>query len=851
MTTRTHILVGLGSSGHRFVREAKKLHNYLPTEERAHTFFRALAPFQQLGVGESMRKPLEANEVFPFWLRQLVETTDALECGECNEGWSEFQDWLPDPEVCDECWMYSPSIENARPLGRLAWKTQASVIDRFLELTKQSTFPSDSRPTWILTVSLIDGFGTGLLLEALSHLIERCAGRIFVFILLPIGLLEDHEGAIAYSTLQELHNWPLYQRLNPPRIASKTSKSQPFHIYFLHDLSEERDSWKARSVLPFLVRNLSEKWHTFHCPSLHSLEGLPCGAMAAEAVDVASVEMLEKAILQIFKAWSEDPSLLEELISGLEEKFNEDANQKPTTRRLGSQDPLDAMIQVGTHAFFEKFSDKIEELCKASSSGWGWFKPPKRVKEIESIKNLIQYTKESYPPKGGQHFNLPNEITEIIELVVQERAKEWGESITNGGSKRLPLSRLTTRIKSTFDGLQSSTLQAEARAEWERVKQKSKEQSQAPHLDRRNRALLEIHLSCAQILALKEQPLFRLMAEVVIFERFRDIFKESQNAKTRRFPGTIPTSEPISEAPYPALAELLIKFLRMKDEDPLEWFGALADETEKTQKSMAHQLAISIFDDDNRIREESLHFYLNQTNTSFDEAIKHLRFDFFAMSTPNVPFQQCLGLRPERFDWWYSGVRIIEPDAKLSELTEDYLNTACGVARTDKSLLLIHYQESLHPIQHLVYLENWRRAYRKHRNIECLHTDRRLVGHKDFQDVLCDSTPPVPCGNPGCSENIAELDTSIRTCPNCQRPILSRCGNSDCPLTALHLHPDAQKRTCPECDGLNHTHWWSCDQHGKHTKFWPRDVDECPDCRECHRKDPVKFPELSISKRPH
>jgi hypothetical protein len=167
------------------------------------------------------------------------------------------------------------------------------------------------------------------------------------------------------------------------------------------------------------------------------------------------------------------------------------------------------------------------------------------------------------------------------------------------------------------------------------------------------------------------------------------------------------------------------------------------------------------------------------------------------------------------------------------------------------SRIWIYYEELFNPPEHVRNIDEYFRTYNSQEFKELFHIDRRFLENPVFKEVHSKyTTVSATCGNPDCRENISALPRTEHICPGCGRMIRTRCGNEGCIVNDLDRQSGGKSKTCPACDGFNHSAWWICMRHGKVPLEVPIDKDRCPLCIEWHQNDPIKYPESCISIRP-
>jgi hypothetical protein len=167
------------------------------------------------------------------------------------------------------------------------------------------------------------------------------------------------------------------------------------------------------------------------------------------------------------------------------------------------------------------------------------------------------------------------------------------------------------------------------------------------------------------------------------------------------------------------------------------------------------------------------------------------------------------------------------------------------------SRIWIYYEDLFNPPEHIRHIDEYYRTYKTQQFKELFHIDRRFFDFPVFDEIVSRHTSiTITCGNPECRENISGIPRSQKICPGCQKMIRNRCGNEKCSENDLTSNPKGKEKTCPGCQGFNHSAWWCCPKHGKVAVEVPIDKDRCPTCIEEHQRDPIAWPEAKISVRP-
>jgi hypothetical protein len=185
--------------------------------------------------------------------------------------------------------------------------------------------------------------------------------------------------------------------------------------------------------------------------------------------------------------------------------------------------------------------------------------------------------------------------------------------------------------------------------------------------------------------------------------------------------------------------------------------------------------------------------------------------------------------------------------AALAQFVQESLR--CTVITRDADgleLWLYHEDRQRHP-RDLEHLRHYRDAHDRAGDRGVYAADRRLwEGLTGAELGAAPASPEQRCGNDGCPCDITATPRTQRTCPNCRRPIRTRCGNPEC---THELPPGCSERVCPGCGGFNYGAWWRCARHGKVEEVVPIDKERCPRCVREHQRDSSHFPLESIGLR--
>lgn len=186
-------------------------------------------------------------------------------------------------------------------------------------------------------------------------------------------------------------------------------------------------------------------------------------------------------------------------------------------------------------------------------------------------------------------------------------------------------------------------------------------------------------------------------------------------------------------------------------------------------------------------------------------------------------------------------------------------------APAEENALVIYHETHHHPSENIGgiiwYWEEYSTAPFPQRLLH-VHKDYE----EDFEELIADEDLreealsleeeiqriPVHCGNDQCDFDISDLPRDVYLCPNCDRPILNRCGNLNCDLDNLIdkigglKALDNTKTMCPRCRQDIKTFWWYCDRH----EYQWREKGElfCPECNKEAEKEMMRYKDRSFRK---
>ncbi|CCO23748.1 tubulin-like doman-containing protein [Maridesulfovibrio hydrothermalis] len=168
--------------------------------------------------------------------------------------------------------------------------------------------------------------------------------------------------------------------------------------------------------------------------------------------------------------------------------------------------------------------------------------------------------------------------------------------------------------------------------------------------------------------------------------------------------------------------------------------------------------------------------------------------------------------------------------------------------------IVVRHISMNHPSYNLRDIGYYYSAYCKHgKNKALAHI------HKEYArlpEIVLDSQVErfVTCGNNDCSYDITHLSREELTCPGCNRPILSRCGNPGCPEDHLNEHAAIlsgdDRIFCPTCKKRIKTRWWYCNDHNV---LISRESSYCKLCLQEYAAGDRYFEDVSMSEEvvPH
>jgi len=163
----------------------------------------------------------------------------------------------------------------------------------------------------------------------------------------------------------------------------------------------------------------------------------------------------------------------------------------------------------------------------------------------------------------------------------------------------------------------------------------------------------------------------------------------------------------------------------------------------------------------------------------------------------------------------------------------------------ERGEIIIRHISLNHPTYNIANISSYYDAYNrygKHKKLFHIHKN-----FESFPEVILKSQIekfPV-CGNPNCSYDLTNVSRDTLECPECHRPIKSRCGNIDCEAENLHerndMDNDNPRKYCPSCGKFLKTYWWTCK---KHQTVISRESKYCRECLEEYAAGKLAFNEV-------
>jgi len=206
-----------------------------------------------------------------------------------------------------------------------------------------------------------------------------------------------------------------------------------------------------------------------------------------------------------------------------------------------------------------------------------------------------------------------------------------------------------------------------------------------------------------------------------------------------------------------------------------------------------------------------------------------------------------------RFFWKNDERKALDSRVK-QKIRQVFQGAQTEVGDSRGSYIAVYHETHYHPAANIASIVELHEAYQSVPfPTACLHI------HRDYAvlDNLLGETSvhEVRCGNPKCDFNISKVPRDVYFCPNCDNPILNRCGNPSCNVDNLLEKlggPEGlnEKRImCPACNQKIVSFWWYCESHGsqwreKHERY-------CLKCNEAVVGEAMDFSDKSLQNKGH
>lgn len=181
---------------------------------------------------------------------------------------------------------------------------------------------------------------------------------------------------------------------------------------------------------------------------------------------------------------------------------------------------------------------------------------------------------------------------------------------------------------------------------------------------------------------------------------------------------------------------------------------------------------------------------------------------------------------PDRFRRHDEFAAFLEKVCK-SVLRATYQST---FVRNDERVLIL-VEDLFHPAEEIAGIYDYYTDYRRRARPELFHSDRRFPSVLPPLLSATGARGQLHCGNQGCRRDISGVPRRTLLCPECRRPIRTRCGNERCPADDLASHPRLDEAIasgrCPFCREPLRTYWWTCPHHQRRISM---DKPHCPHC---------------------
>jgi hypothetical protein len=186
-------------------------------------------------------------------------------------------------------------------------------------------------------------------------------------------------------------------------------------------------------------------------------------------------------------------------------------------------------------------------------------------------------------------------------------------------------------------------------------------------------------------------------------------------------------------------------------------------------------------------------------------------------------------------------VRVVIPDrfpghVEFSDFLEKVCKSVLGANYQpafvrDEDRVLILVEDLFHPAEEIAGIYDYHADYVRRPRPELFHSDKRFVSLLPRLLSATGARGELRCGNHGCRHDISSVPRRTLLCPECRRPIRTRCGNERCSADGLAADPRLEEAIasgrCPHCHEPLRTYWWTCPHHKRRVSM---DKPHCPDC---------------------
>ncbi|HEX8407663.1 MAG TPA: tubulin-like doman-containing protein [Thermoanaerobaculia bacterium] len=192
----------------------------------------------------------------------------------------------------------------------------------------------------------------------------------------------------------------------------------------------------------------------------------------------------------------------------------------------------------------------------------------------------------------------------------------------------------------------------------------------------------------------------------------------------------------------------------------------------------------------------------------------------------------------------HRAVRAVIPERfprreEFSEFLERVCKSMLGASYQpatirDENRVLILVEDLFHPAEEIAGIYDYYADYARRPRPELFHSDRRFVSLLPPLLSATGARGRLLCGNAGCRFDISGVPRRTLLCPECRRPIRTRCGNERCAADDLASYPRLEEAIasgrCPRCREPLRTYWWTCPRHQRRVSM------DKPHCTHCVRE---------------